>query len=269
MQPVSPMRSTHILIVDSDVRARASLESRLACEGFRVSQAESGARMRAALARDDVDLVLLEVALPGEDGLRLAQEIRARDGVGLIMLTSRATLLDRVIGLEVGADDYVAKPFHPRELLARMRSVLRRLKAPERSQPLLACVIHFDGWRFDRERRELTDPRGRPVLLTTGEFNLLSVLIAHAGQVLSRDQLMDMTRGRSWEAYDRTIDAQVARLRKKIEIDSKRPRVIQSVRGTGYVFTATSISSAAPAGAVAPMPDRNGFTADADLGLNI
>lgn len=246
MRTVSSSQQAHVLIVDADLRSRSTVATYLQSQGFLVSQGEGASAMRAALERGDVDLVLLDVVLPGEDGLRLAREVAAHEGVGMIMLTSRANLLDRVIGLELGADDYIAKPFHPRELLARIRSVLRRLKAAERARQAADTVIVFDGWRFDRDRRELVNPRGRPVPLTTGEFNLLATFLSHPGRVLDRDQLMDITRGRSWEAFDRTIDAQVARLRKKIENDPKRPRYIQAVRGVGYVFAAAIAQASEP-----------------------
>lgn len=234
----------HILLVDDDERIRTMLDRYLRSEGFRVSLADGGQAMRDVLGRDAVDLVLLDIMLPGEDGLLLAQEVRSRGGIGIIMLTGRGDLVDRVIGLEIGADDYIPKPFHLREVLARVKSVLRRMKGAEQpaDQPSGSDpAIIFEGWRFNSDRRELTDPHGHVVPLTTGEFNLLATFIRNPGRVLNRDQLMDMTRGRTWEAFDRTIDAQVARLRKKIEIDPKHPRFIKAVRGVGYVFTANSL----------------------------
>jgi len=204
--------------------------------------AADGPTMRAQLT-DSVDVILLDVVMPGEDGLTLAREIRANSDVGIIMLTGRDDVLDRIVGLEVGADDYIAKPFHLREVMARVKSVLRR-RAPRPDQfPRPAApgggddVISFDGWRLDAGRRQLLSPKGEDVALTTGEFDLLSALAKYPGRVFGREALMDLTRGRSWEAFDRTIDAQVARLRKKIEIDPKNPTLIKSVRGVGYVFT--------------------------------
>jgi two-component system phosphate regulon response regulator OmpR len=199
--------------------------------------------MRQCLASQPVDLVLLDLVLPGDDGLDLAREIRSRSNAGIIMVTGRSDVVDMVVGLEVGADDYIAKPFHLREVLARMRSVLRRL------QPAAVAVtreaesppddlVQFDRWRFDLGRRTLTSPDGADVPLTTGEFDLLKVFVVHPGRVLDRDQLMDLTRGRSWEAFDRSIDAQVARLRKKIEAHPRHPALIKSVRGAGYIFAA-------------------------------
>ena len=180
-------------------------------------------------------MILLDVVMPGEDGLTLAREIRAKSDVGIIMLTGRDDVLDRIVGLEVGADDYIAKPFHLREVLARVKSVLRR----RRQMPPAATgeVIRFEGWRLDVSRRQLISPKGEDVALTTGEFDLLAALARHPGRVLGREALMDLTRGRNWETFDRTIDAQVARLRKKIEADPKNPTLVKSICNVGYVFT--------------------------------
>jgi two-component system phosphate regulon response regulator OmpR len=191
--------------------------------------------MRAKL-NDSVDVILLDLVMPGEDGLTLAREIRANSDVGIIMLTGRDDVLDRIVGLEVGADDYIAKPFHLREVLARVKSVLRR-REPRATSGTAREVVRFEGWRLDLARRQLVSPTGEAVELTTGEFDLLAALAKHPGRVFGREALMDLTRGRSWEAFDRTIDAQVARLRKKIETDPKKPMLIKSVRNVGYVFT--------------------------------
>ena len=235
-----PEDAAHILVVDDDPRIRQMLTRYFEQEGYRVSAVADGASMRARLS-DSVDVILLDVVLPGEDGLTLAREIRATSNVGIIMLTGRDDVLDRVVGLELGADDYIAKPFHLREVLARVKSVLRRRgpssAAPAASQAASDEVICFDGWRLDIGRRQLVSPTGEDVTLTTGEFDLLTALAKHPGRVFGREALMDLTRGRSWEAFDRTIDAQVARLRKKIETDPKNPTLVKSVRGVGYVFT--------------------------------
>jgi two-component system phosphate regulon response regulator OmpR len=231
----------HILVVDDDPRVRTMLSRYFEDEGYRVSLAESGAVMRAKMASAPADLILLDIAMPGEDGITLARELRSQSNIGIIMLTGRHDVMDRVVGLEVGADDYIAKPFHLREVLARVRTVLRRAQASSRTPddgPGREPAFVFDGWRLDPERRQLTAPDGADVPLTTGEFNLLGIFLRQAHRVLDRDQLMDLTRGRDWEAYDRTIDAQVARLRKKIESDPKNPTIIKSVRGVGYVMTA-------------------------------
>jgi two-component system, OmpR family, response regulator len=230
-----------ILIVDDDPRIRQMLTRYFEQEGYRVSAAANGAEMRAQLKARPVDVILLDVVMPGEDGLTLAREIRATSDVGIIMLTGRDELLDRIVGLEIGADDYVAKPFHLREVLARVKSVLRRRKPA--SEPALRNpqggndVIRFDGWLLDIARRRLVSPAGTDVALTTGEFDLLAALAKHPGHVLSREALMDHTRGRGLKSFDRTIDAQIVRLRRKIEADPKSPTLVKSVRGVGYVFT--------------------------------
>jgi DNA-binding response OmpR family regulator len=236
-------QSIHILVVDDDARIRQMLIRYFQQEGYRVSGVADGAAMRAQLNARPVDVVLLDVVMPGEDGLTLAREIRSMSDVGIIMLTGRDEVLDRVVGLEVGADDYIAKPFHLREVLARVKSVLRRRRrpAPEpavRSPEGAGDVIRFDGWLLDIPRRRLLSPSGEEVALTTGEFDLLATLAKHPGRVLSREALMDHTRGRDLKAFDRTIDAQIARLRKKIEPDPKNPRIVKSIRAVGYVFTA-------------------------------
>ncbi|MBB4040343.1 DNA-binding response OmpR family regulator [Microvirga flocculans] len=237
-----PAHPAHILVVDDDARIRSMLSRYFEGEGFQVSLAESGAQMRQRLEKAPVDLILLDLGLPDTDGLALARDIRARSEVGIIIMTGRSDDVDRIVGLEVGADDYVSKPFNLRELLARVRSVLRRLQPAVPTQepklPVAEEVICFDGWILDRNRRLLTSPDGREISLTTGEFDLLSILVGHAGRVLTRDYLMDRTRGRSWQVFDRSIDAQVSRLRRKIEGDAQNPRMLKSVRGVGYIFTA-------------------------------
>ncbi|WP_262028156.1 response regulator [Microvirga sp. Mcv34] len=236
----------HILIVDDDAKIRQMLTRYLTDEGFQVSAAANGEAMRECLAKARIDLVLLDLVLPGEDGFQLAKDVRARPSTvrtGIIMLTGRSDMVDMVVGLEVGADDYIAKPFHLREVLARIRSVLRRTQPSLSAEPgpmvrqEAGEVIRFDGWRLDLGRRELKAPDGSDIALTTGEFELLATFARHPGRVLNRDQLMDLTRGRHWEAVDRSIDAQVARLRRKIEPDPKHPMLVKSVRGVGYVFT--------------------------------
>ena len=228
--------AVHILVVDDDQRIRQMLIRYFEQEGYRISAAADGAAMRAQL-NDSVDVILLDVVMPGEDGLTLAREIRTNSDVGIIMLTGRDDVLDRVVGLEVGADDYIAKPFHLREVLARIKSVLRRREPRAAASSRTNEVVRFEGWRLDLGSRELVAPGGEAVDLTTGEFDLLAALAKHPGHVFGREALMDLTRGRSWEAFDRTIDAQVARLRKKIETNPKKPALIKSVRNVGYVFT--------------------------------
>jgi len=235
-------RPLHILVVDDDPRIRQMLTRYFEQEGYRVTAVADGAAMRAQLKAKPVDVILLDVVMPGEDGLTIAREIRASSDVGIIMLTGRDEVLDRVVGLEVGADDYIAKPFHLREVLARVKSVLRRRKAApepvERSEDKAEDVIRFDGWLLDTARRRLVSPGGEDVALTSGEFDLLAALAKHPGRVFSRETLMEHTRGHGLKAFDRTIDAQIARLRKKIERDPKSPTIVKSVRAVGYVFTA-------------------------------
>ena len=212
-------------------------------EGFEVSPAENGDQLRAAMATEDIDLILLDQMIPGEDGLTLLRELRRHSGVPVIMVTGKGEMLDRIVGLEVGADDYIAKPFHLREVLARIRAVLRRC-APA-SAPIVEAVeaetetgrLAFAGWTLDLRRRELRNDRGEEVELTTGEFNLLLAFARAPNRPLNRDQLMDRLRGRDWSPFDRSIDTQVGRLRKKIEADPKNPILIKTVRGVGYVFT--------------------------------
>lgn len=209
-------------------------------EGYRVSLAGDGKEMRECLDMQSIDVILLDLILPDEDGLTLARDIRARSDVPIIMLTGRNDVVDRVVGLEVGADDYIAKPFHLREVLARVRGVLRR-RQPRRSPDvahLQTEIYVFEGLRLDVGRRQLLSDDESEIPLTTGEFEMLCVLVKHAGRVLQREVLMDLTRGRNLDAFDRTIDAQIARLRRKIERDPSRPALIKSVRGVGYVFSA-------------------------------
>ncbi len=208
-------------------------------EGYRVTLAGDGGEMRDCLDKQSIDIILLDLVLPGEDGLTLARDLRARSDVPIIMLTGRDDFVDRVVGLEVGADDYIAKPFHLREVLARVRGILRR-RQPQASATvdLAPEVYSFEGLRLDTARRQLTSDDGNEILLTTGEFDMLCILVKHAGRVLQRELLMDLTRGRNLEAFDRTIDAQIARLRRKIEPDVSQPALIKSVRGVGYVFCA-------------------------------
>ncbi len=235
--------TAHILIVDDDRRIREMLATYLEEEGFKVSQAENGQQLRAEISAAEIDLVLLDQVIPGDDGLNLLRELRRRSSVPVIMITGKGEMLDRIIGLEVGADDYIAKPFHLREVLARIRAVLRRCApAPTpdagigEAGPKSGRLV-FAGWTLDPRRRELRDSDGAEVELTTGEFNLLLAFLQSPNRPLNRDQLMDRLRGRDWSPFDRSIDTQVGRLRKKIEADPKNPSLIKTVRGIGYVFT--------------------------------
>ena len=233
-------RSEHVLVVDDDARIRRMLLRYLEDEGYRVSAAADGASMRERLSRSPVDIILLDLTLPGgEDGLTLARDLRSRSDVPIIMLTGRDDVVDRIVGLEVGADDYIAKPFHLREVLARVKTVLRRRQPASEAAARSGAgeIIKFEGWRLDLDRRQLLGADGGEVELTTGEFDMLVVLARQPGRVFTRDMLMNLTRSRDFAAFDRTIDAQIVRLRKKIERDPKKPALIKSVRGIGYVFT--------------------------------
>lgn len=231
-------RPDRILVVDDDVRIRQMVTRYFEEEGFLVHGASDGASMRRTLADHPIDLILLDLVLPNsEDGLALAREVRATSDVPMVMLTGRDDVLDRIIGIEIGADDYIPKPFHLREVLARVRSILRRRRPVEPVREDLSQVLAFDGWRLELSRRRLMNPDEQEVELTTGEFDMLTVMVRNSGRVLTREMLMDQTRGRQLEAFDRAIDAQIARLRKKIELDPAHPTLIRSVRGVGYIFT--------------------------------
>ncbi len=228
----------HILVVDDQREICDLVEDYLSGEGYRVSIAHDGAEMRRVLAQSPVDLVILDLMLPGEDGLTLARSLREESEVGIIILTGRGETVDRIIGLEMGADDYLPKPFHLRELLARVKSVLRRASSRTVERPAAArAKVRFAGWNLDLSSRELTSPVGEDVRLTTGEFDLLAAFVNNANQVLSRDRLLDLARNRESGPFDRTIDVQVGRLRRKLEDDPQRPTIIKTVRGSGYIFT--------------------------------
>jgi len=227
----------HILIVDDQQDVCDLVQEYLADEGFAVSTANNGAGLRDAIAREKVDLVILDLMLPGEDGLQLARELREGSDIGIIMLTARCETVDRIIGLEMGADDYLSKPFHLRELLARVRSVMRRaaLRAAEKSGAERSS-IQFGDWVLHLSSRELLSPSGTEIQLTSGEFGLLAAFVNHTNQVLSRDRLLDLSCHREAGPFDRTIDVQVGRLRRKLEDDPKNPTMIKTVRGGGYMF---------------------------------
>ncbi|HEX5796251.1 MAG TPA: response regulator, partial [Geminicoccaceae bacterium] len=212
----------------------------LSKNGYRVSSAESSAAARRLLEKGAIDLVVLDIMMPGEDGLALCRHLRATGELPVIMLTAMAEDTDRVIGLEMGADDYVVKPFNPRELVARVKAVLRRANnLPRRRRPGFdAEALRFDRWVLNVAQRELVGEDGVAIPLSTTEFLLLSALLNHPRMVLSRDQLLDLTRGRSASPFDRSIDNQVSRLRKKVEADPKEPVLIKTVWGGGYMLTA-------------------------------
>ena len=228
----------HILVVDDNREIRDLLARFLAKHEFRVSAAEDGKAMRRVLEKSRIDLIILDLMLPGDDGLVLCRELRARSNIPIVMLTAMGEETDRIIGLEMGADDYLPKPFNPRELLARVKAVLRRAQSlPERGEPVDAAALRFAGWTFDMARREIVAADGVAVPLSTGEVDLLVTFVRHPRHVLNRDQLLDLTRGREAAPFDRSIDTQVSRLRRKIEKDPKDPQIIKTVWGGGYVFT--------------------------------
>jgi len=235
-------RATKILVVDDDPDLRGLLVGYLEREGFSVAGAEDGRAMDAALAEVVPDLILLDLMLPGEDGLSIARRLRQATQIPIIMVSARSDDVDRIVGLEVGADDYVAKPFNPRELLARIRAVLRR-RSPAQPAGTEAgtgdadqAAFVFGPFRLDLYTRELVKD-GEPVPLTGGELDLLAALAEHPNRVLDRDRLLDLLKGYERSPFDRSIDVQIARLRAKIEPDTKRPRYIRTVWGKGYMFT--------------------------------
>ena len=228
------MHATRVLVVDDDPAIREMLADYLGDHGYEVTQAANGAALRAEMERVRPAVVLLDIGLPGEDGLTLARFLRERYEVGIIMVTGASDVVDRVAGLEVGADDYIAKPFDPRELRARLKSVLRRLE--KKAHPKPHGRVGIGSCFLDLKSRTLSDARGRDVPITSMEFDLLKTLVEHPNQVLTRDQLLSMTRNRDWEPYDRSIDIRITRLRRKLEDDPARPRVIKTVRGAGYMY---------------------------------
>ena len=238
------MSAASILIVEDDPAVREMIAEYLDGHGYAVAQAASGEAMRRALAAKVPDVVLLDVNLGGEDGLSLARYLREHHDLGIIMVTAAGDVVDRVVGLEVGADDYVAKPFDPRELLARLKSLLRRIEGRAAQGKggaaggarAAANTVRIGQFTLDLSAHRLLDANGEEVALTSMEFDLLRVFSEHPNQVLSRDQLLTHTRNREWEPFDRSIDIRIARLRKKIEPDPEKPRYIKTIRGAGYLF---------------------------------
>ncbi|MHA1569194.1 MAG: response regulator [Alphaproteobacteria bacterium] len=223
-----------IVVVEDDPDIRGMVTDYLDSQRFAVTGAGDGPAMRRALAEAPADLVILDLNLPGESGLTLLEELRRDSGIAVIVLTGSGDIVDKVVGLELGADDYITKPFELRELLARVRSVLRRATPPASDGQ--DGVYVFSDWRLNPATRGLVSPEGAAVDLTTTEFNLLAVFVDHANKVLSRDRLLDLVHGRGAGPFDRSIDVQVGRLRRKIEVDPKVPRLIKTVRGAGYLF---------------------------------
>ena len=239
------MKPTHIAVVDDEVDITQLLANYLKGHGFRVTQLHNGADLMALMTDDPPGLVLLDLGLGSEDGLAIARRLREHHRCGLVIVTGRGDAIDKVVGLEIGADDYVTKPFDMRELVARIKAVLRRIEptdapASPPGSPAAIERFHFHGFELDVAARRLLDRHQCEVSLTSGEFDLLCAFARHPGRVLSRDFLLEHTRGREAGPFDRTIDVQVGRLRKKLEADPENPLVIKSVRGAGYVLTPSS-----------------------------
>jgi DNA-binding response OmpR family regulator len=232
--------TAHVLAVDDDPSVRQMIADYLSDNEVRVTTLASGREIAEVMARETIDLLVLDLRLPGEDGMQIARKLREESDLPIIMLTGRKDEADRVMGLELGADDYLTKPFSPRELLARIRALLRRSRAHETVADGLAKIraYRFEGWELSVRVRRLTTPQGETVALTNSEFNLLVAFLAAPQRVLSRDQLLDLSRLHNDEVYDRSIDVQVGRLRKKLEPDATRAHLIRTERGAGYVFTA-------------------------------
>ena len=236
----------HIIVVDDEEDIRETLHDYLTAHGFSVAAADGGAALRRLFAERPADLVLLDINMPGEDGLSLTRFLRAQSGTSVILLTAMGEMVDRIVGLEMGADDYIAKPFDPRELLARIRSVLRRRRipaapgapaaAPGQARAAKPGEVRFGRCILNLDSHKLLDERHNEIVLTSAEFDLLKVFAAHPNQVLSRDRLLDLTSHRDLDPFDRSIDVRITRVRRKIEVDAAHPQVIKTVRGSGYMF---------------------------------
>jgi two-component system OmpR family response regulator len=237
----------HILVVDDDRELRSLLSTFLTASGYRVSLVDGGAAMTQTMNAARIDLIILDVMMPREDGLSICRRLRATGTIPIIMLTAADTETDRVVGLEMGADDYLSKPFSTRELLARVRAVLRRASMPTAGSAAgSGRIFEFAGWRLDVTRRQLYSPARALVDLRAAEFDLLLALVERPKHVLNRDQLLDLARGRSANAFDRSIDVHISRLRHRMEINPKDPLLIKTVRSGGYVFTAAVTLNGAP-----------------------
>jgi len=228
----------HIAILDDDPEIRSLLEQNLRGASFEVSTASNGRDLKTILEHQTIDLIVLDLMLPGEDGLTICRELRAESNIPIIMLTAMTHEADRIIGLEMGADDYLTKPFSPRELVARIKATLRRQGMVTTQSEDRRRTAMFEGWKLDVVRRELRDPDDVLVDLTSGEFDLLAALIERPNRLMTRDLLLDITKGRQADVFDRSIDITISRLRQKIEEDPKNPQFIKTVRGKGYIFSA-------------------------------
>jgi two-component system OmpR family response regulator len=230
---------SHILVVDDDLELRMLVSEYLDANGFVTTTAANGSEMRRVLQQGRIDLIVLDLTLPGEDGLSLCRDVRSTSSVPIVMLTARGTALDRILGLEMGADDYLPKPFEPRELFARIRSVLRRTNALSLDHGTRqAAFLLFAGWRLDMRARQLIAPEGFIVALSSTDFRLLKVFLDNPHRVLNRDQLLALTNGRDTDPFDRSIDLQISRLRQKLGEDARTPHIIKTVRNEGYVLAA-------------------------------
>ncbi|AGH82187.1 winged helix family two component transcriptional regulator [Psychromonas sp. CNPT3] len=227
------MDNKHLLIVDDHQEIRELLQRFLKQHQYRVSVAINGQEMKKKLKTAQIDLIILDLMLPGEDGLTLCRNLRAQSNIPVIMLSAMGEEMDKIIGLEMGADDYISKPFNPHELLARIKAVLRR-STQITKQVTDSQILHFERWTLDINRRQLLNHQGINIILSSAEFSLLKVFLEHPQQVLSRDQLLDLAKGREGDVYDRAIDTQVSRLRKKLEKDPKQPCLIKTIWGGGY-----------------------------------
>jgi DNA-binding response OmpR family regulator len=238
----------HILIIEDDTEVRGTLQRWLSLDGFQVTALSSGARVAEILSRNQIDLILLDIGLPDIDGLTLTRRIREQHSTDIIMISGRGDLIDRVVGLEAGADDYVTKPFEPREIVARVRSVLRRSDRKAGGQESRGTGngphrYSFDGWVVDMHTYSLEDLQGASVCLTSGEFTLLREFVLNANRVLSRDRLIELTAGRESPAFDRSIDVRIGRLRRKLNDSPRDPRLIKTVRNGGYIFVGRPVAA--------------------------
>jgi two-component system phosphate regulon response regulator OmpR len=241
-QGISAMQGQkHIIVVDDEPGIRETIQEYLELHDFRVTTAGGGEELRQVIGDNDADLVLLDIRMPGEDGLSLARYLRAEKQVGIIMLTAAGEVVDRIVGLEMGADDYLAKPVDLRELLARIKAVLRRSgrvqAGDEAAAPDSASLARFGSFTLNLESHKLFDPEGGEVPLTGMEFDLLKAFADNPNRVLTRDQLLNLAHNRDWEPFDRSIDIRIARIRRKIESDPAKPQVIKTVRGAGYIYS--------------------------------
>lgn len=228
---------THILVVDDEASLREPLAEYLVKQGFKIQQAADASEARSLLNAFDFDIILLDIMMPGEDGLSFCRFVRERTEIPVIFISAKTEETERIIGLELGADDYVTKPFSPRELVARIKVILRRVKTGSISNTgSPGDIYQFSGWTLKTDQRTLIDAEGVAVPLSSGEYQMLLALLARAGQVLNRDQLLDLTQGREAHAFDRAVDNQISRLRRKIEADPKKPEIVKTVWGGGYVL---------------------------------